>query len=494
MTAHRHRSSLIERVEALLDATRQAYLHTPQRSLIDDAIARLHDPLRVAIAGRVKAGKSTLLNALVGDELAPTDEGECTRIVTWYEKGLVYRVTATPIGGIPEPVWFTRESGAIEVDLRDRNALDFERLTVEWPTPALDRVTYIDTPGMDSISTAVSGKTLSFLTSDDEQTTPSDAVIFLLRHLHTSDVNFLEAFHENDLFQPSPVNCLAVLSRADEVAVGRLDALQSASQIAARYSREPRLRRLVQRVVPVAGLLAQAATNLREVEYRRLRALAMADPSEVARLMLSVDRFSTATTTFDLSPSDRRQLLDRFGLFGVKLAVDLLVRGEAHSASDLARQLVAVSGVEELREALTNQFTLRRDTLKARSALAVVAAVVDQAPNEHSSALKAQMDEIESGAHEFRELQLLNQIRRGELEFASGEVAEIEQLLGCGGVSITARLGLDADTPDEDVNKALNATLERWRHRSENPVSSRAIKDAARALVRTCEGMYLDLI
>ena len=30
-------------------------------------------PLRLAIAGKVKAGKSTLLNAILGDELAPSD-------------------------------------------------------------------------------------------------------------------------------------------------------------------------------------------------------------------------------------------------------------------------------------------------------------------------------------------------------------------------------------------------------------------------------------
>ncbi|MDG2040937.1 MAG: dynamin family protein, partial [Ilumatobacter sp.] len=44
--------------------------------------ARLDEPLRVAIAGKVKAGKSTLLNALVGELLAPTDTGECTKVVT----------------------------------------------------------------------------------------------------------------------------------------------------------------------------------------------------------------------------------------------------------------------------------------------------------------------------------------------------------------------------------------------------------------------------
>src|SRR5881392_1203125 len=54
---------------------------------------RLSEPLRIAVAGMVKAGKSTLLNAMIGEEIAPTDTGECTRIVTWYRYGHTPRVT-----------------------------------------------------------------------------------------------------------------------------------------------------------------------------------------------------------------------------------------------------------------------------------------------------------------------------------------------------------------------------------------------------------------
>ena len=64
---------------------------------------RLDEPLRVAIAGKVKAGKSTLLNALVGEELAPTDAGECTRIVTWYRDGITYRATLRAHAGRAPP-------------------------------------------------------------------------------------------------------------------------------------------------------------------------------------------------------------------------------------------------------------------------------------------------------------------------------------------------------------------------------------------------------
>ena len=44
-------------------------------------IAGLGEPRRLAIAGRVKAGKSTLVNALVGRMVAPTRAGECTKVV-----------------------------------------------------------------------------------------------------------------------------------------------------------------------------------------------------------------------------------------------------------------------------------------------------------------------------------------------------------------------------------------------------------------------------
>ena len=72
-------------VTAVADASELALRLTASTALHEraDAIAaRFHGPLRVAIAGRTKAGKSTLLNALVGERLATTDAGECTRIVT----------------------------------------------------------------------------------------------------------------------------------------------------------------------------------------------------------------------------------------------------------------------------------------------------------------------------------------------------------------------------------------------------------------------------
>src|SRR3954466_10863589 len=57
-----------------------------------DVRRRLGEPLRVAIAGRLKAGKSTLVNAVVGRRIAPTEGGECTRVVTVFRYGPADRV------------------------------------------------------------------------------------------------------------------------------------------------------------------------------------------------------------------------------------------------------------------------------------------------------------------------------------------------------------------------------------------------------------------
>src|SRR5690348_18344008 len=57
-----------------------------------EVLRRLSAPLQVAVAGRIKSGKSTLVNALIGRRVAPTDVGECTRLVTRFQYGTVDRV------------------------------------------------------------------------------------------------------------------------------------------------------------------------------------------------------------------------------------------------------------------------------------------------------------------------------------------------------------------------------------------------------------------
>ncbi len=469
------------------------YAGTTQEARLRSVHQRLDAPLRVAIAGKVKAGKSTLLNALVGEQLAPTDEGECTRIVTWYQDGITYRVLLHPKGGEPRQIPFSRDDSAIDVDLQGTPTEDVERLVVDWPSNSLKRITLIDTPGIGSLSADVSARTEAFLTPEDDRATDADAVLYLMKHLHASDVSFLEAFHDEEVSQATPVNAIAVLSRADEVGVGRLDSMDSARTIAARYRDDPKVRRLAQTVVAVTGLLAESGNTLREAEFSALRTLAQAPEADVDKLLISADRFVHAPAQVGLTELEREALLDRFGVFGIRLSVDLIRRGEVTTASDLADALVARSGLDELQAALLSQFADRRDVLVARTALATVEAAVRDQPVEGADQLTADIERLVSGAHEFDELRLLNSLRTGAVEAKADDVAAMERLLGTDGGTVEARLGLPAGADAGQVAQAAQEAMARWQRKAESPMTSPDLAAASRVLVRTCERILNDL-
>src|SRR3954453_19815697 len=126
------RPSLLDEVRGLLTRATEVYRDTPNGPVLAGERARLAEPLRVAIAGKTKAGKSTLLNALVGEALAPTGAGECTQVVTWYRHGPRYRAWLRPRGRAVVETPLRRSGTGIEVDLGGRSADEVELVVVEW--------------------------------------------------------------------------------------------------------------------------------------------------------------------------------------------------------------------------------------------------------------------------------------------------------------------------------------------------------------------------
>ncbi len=489
MTADGTGSPLAGDVRAVLRRAVVTYQDDPQvTGLLHGHLNRFDEPLRLAIAGKVKAGKSTLLNALVGEDLAPTDSGECTRVVTWYVDGHAPGVALHPVGGAPpRSLRIDRGPSALRIDLDGTPPDDVDRLVVTWPSTSLRATTLIDTPGIGSLSVGTSAQTHRFLTPE-ESPTAADAVLYLVRHLHATDIRFLEAFHDRGVARAAPVNTIAVLSRADEVGAGRVDALLSARRIAARYRADDQLRGLCQTVVAVAGLLGHTARTMRQDEYVALHRLAGLPDAELDDLLLTADRFAESDTPADPSREVRRALFDRFGMFGLRVSATLIRQGVGGSAA-LAAELVRRSGLAELREVLASQFTERRDLLKARSALIALDLVLRRHPRPAAGPLVSDVERIFAGAHEFAELRLISEIRGRVVRLPRDLVAEAERLLGGDGGSPARRLGLAADAgPDAERAAALDA-LGRWRRRAESPLTNRAGAGAARVVVRSCEGI-----
>ena len=481
---------------ALRDAVRSAlqhgvavYRHRPASvNWLQHHLDRLDEPLRLALAGKVQAGKSTLLNALVGEAIAATDAGECTRVVTWYVDGHAPSVTLHPRPpGPPRQLRIARADGALDIDLGGAPVERVDRLVVTWPSAGLRTTTLIDTPGIASMSADTADRAGRFLAPADAPTA-ADAVLYLMRHLHAGDVRFLESFHDRGVARAAPVNTIAVLSRADEIGGGRVDALLSARRIANRYRGDDTLRGLCQTVVAVAGLLAFSARTLRQDEYAALAAITALPPDELELLLLSADRFVHPDQQSGPSVEVRRALLDRLGMFGLRLSVSLL-RGGCRDAASLSDQLVARSGLVELREVLATQFTERRDVLKARSALIALERVLAVDPQPGTAPLAAEVERILAVTHDFAELRLLSDLRWRVVKLPRDQVEEAERLLGGQGGTPAQRLGLEPGAEPPELRAAALAALSTWRRRAESPMSGRAQVDAARTVVRSCEGV-----
>ena len=482
--------TLVAAARKILDDAAAVFADSDEAQAIHKNRDRLDGPLRVAIAGKVKAGKSTLLNALVGEALAPTDTGECTKIVTWYRNGHTYEVLLHPCDGSkPEQLRFHRDEGAIEVDLGTRVASDVERLEITWPSQGLKQITLIDTPGIDSMTDDVSRRSFEFLDTE-ESDAPADAVLYLMKHIHASDLRLLEAFHDDSVSTPNPVNAIAVLSRADEIGAGRLDSMASARRIASRYGEDRRLRRLTQMVVPVAGLLAETAATLTQSEFRALSQLAEVPAKEMTSVMLSADRFINAKPETPLTSMERQHLLDRFGLFGVRLSLALMRRGAVQSSVELSEELTTRSGLSDLQTVLTTLFLDRADVLKARSALLLVERLCNDNPSRSGVAeLLLEIERTTAEAHPFRELAAMAAIRSGWVAGRREDLADLERVLGSHGTANWQRLDLDAGAQQDEVTSAAMESIGRWQRVAESPFSGHDLVSASRVGIRSLEAV-----
>ncbi|NER07739.1 MAG: GTP-binding protein HSR1, partial [Okeania sp. SIO3C4] len=70
-------------IKLTADSSNLAGLHQK----IQQCHQRLHEPMRVAVVGKIKAGKSSLMNALLGESVVATGAEELTFNVNWFKYG-----------------------------------------------------------------------------------------------------------------------------------------------------------------------------------------------------------------------------------------------------------------------------------------------------------------------------------------------------------------------------------------------------------------------
>ncbi|MCA2217814.1 GTPase [Jidongwangia harbinensis] len=479
---------LADRVHDLLvEAVRIYHDNGPAQEWLHQHLVRLDGPLRLAVTGPPGTGKSTLVNALVGESVAPVASEQAAGHLTWYVDGPQPRAQVSPWYGDPYELPLHRADRGLRLAgpsaMYASGAEAIHQVLLEWPSRSLRHTHLLDTPGLPPADAG--WETAAGIWQD------ADAVLFLSRTLSAADLRRMPPVRGGWAATALPLHVVVVLSRADETAGGRVDALLAAKQIARRRRREPDLTLICQDVVAVSGLIGYAARALRQDEYDALAALAVQSRTDLEPHLLSVDRFRSADAV-PLDPAWRERLLDRFGLTGVRLATTL-VRSGAQDPRALAEALLRHSGLAELQSVVADLFSARRSVLKARVALSAIEQLAHREPRPQSGYLLTEVEQVVSEAHEFAELRLLAALRTRRAGLPAEMAVEARRLAGGSGASMSERLGLPAEAPPEELWARAAAAAERWRRESQEPGRPTRERRTAQVVLRSCEAILQQL-
>lgn len=389
----------------------ETWIDEPGTTAVIAARAQLQDKLRVAVVGRVNAGKSTLVNALLGRRIAPTADTECTQVVTWYRYGgpdgaeVVLRDQSrrpvTLAGGLPAVLGVPIE--------------EVERVDVTLQAKALRSLTLIDTPGLFSMTREREKSTRKAIIGDQASrhaVGEVDAVVFAFREIARSDeVAFLTDFAAAaGNLSASAINALGVLARADEFgqgAQGGVDPIEAARERAGNLARD--FAGELCDVVAVSGLLAETARTgqLDEPTAKELARLAHVDGTRL-RLWERLKPHHEV----GVADASMRRLLLLLGPYGLQNARQPAIGG----ATAVKKWLDERAGVNVLEELLQRRFGKRADAVKTHRALAVLDRLVENPDLDpaHRQRLARMLEQLrfEPAMHRLNELRATELLRR----------------------------------------------------------------------------------
>ncbi|MCX4762007.1 dynamin family protein [Streptomyces sp. NBC_01275] len=499
----------------------------------------LGEPLRLAVAGQIKRGKSTLVNALLGERIALTGQLEVTFTVSELYYARERRVTVRRRDGSSR----TLPAEAFgEMTARDesRAALlaDVERVEHGLPNPLLRAFRLADTPGLGSVhgvdsqnthdflgissfageedrkafeaALAASGRTARDVHDDSvNEIRRADAVLYLFaRGLHDQDRLGVREFLGNAGDDRTPLNTFGVLSRCDlqwppsqdyddDCDPLTWDPMAESAKIAEKNLERPSVRSVFFTIVPIAGLLGEGAQLLTGDELDVLADLAKAPPRVLVNRLTDTGVFATAEQLRGIDvPADlRRALIARIGSWGVHLACGFLRDGA--NEEQLRAALVEASGVGRLRDLVGRHFGNRNSLIKLdhglRSVEGALAGLRRDAVNGGpavppvAAEVAERLERLRARTAGFAELAVLSAYYRDELRLSPAETDELLRITGEYGTSLPSRLGLPQDAAPHELRAAALARVHRWARREQDPTLDRPSLQAVRAVRRGCE-------
>jgi len=354
----------------------------PARAKLAEYEARWNSRMRVAVAGRVSSGKSTLVNALLGEERAATGQQEVTKVVTWlrYAPDPELTVYYTDADRAPHPVVpptlaalteLTTHTSEPERDFRN----DVDYVIYDYPSSGLEGFDIIDTPGLDDARGTDAETTRRHL-GPREDTADALIAVIMIRGISTQDTDLIRYFQriaQAGHTEAGPLTTIGALTKPEVTwqpgqplfTDGQLTVLKQARELADKHMTGTELRRLVFDLHPIASKIAAAAGSSLEADFPDLTELARIDRGQLASRLGNPRRWITDDIDGVLVPAGRRGALhERFTACGIDLACQL-IRDGVDDPAILREQLTDHSGLKAFRGLIGGHFGVRGDMIRA---------------------------------------------------------------------------------------------------------------------------------
>ena len=487
---------------------------------IDMMKKRLTQPLRVAVVGFMKAGKSTLMNAIMGKKILYTGFVETTYTVTWFKYGEKPKLKIVLKNGksIEAPFcdlekWTVRDYVKTNPEINN-----VKYVIIYYPSEILKTMELIDTPGLFATYGTDSKNSLDFLglsqSSEShkitaEEAAEADAIIYAFsRGVQGNDAEIMDALKGDHTSNSSPINALGVFTKADVYWDCARYPEKAPFQVigAALEGYKANLKDKLYNILPVIAKPVEAISDMDDNTFSILQNLSSLDTKILLEFLADANLFITEPMDEDMPvpTKDRKHVLDCFGQYGIYLITEAIKNNV--TKEDLYQYLYNASGIEKATNLICQHFGNRAYLIKVDYVLRRLRSTTmkikhNNGDNNHivriCNRIVEDIDQLRDEEQAFKELKILQDYYNEDIIFNDKkDEKEFLQILGEYGSDCEAKLGFHSVESIKTLKRKALEKSNHWNALTNDFGVSKGVDKAAEVIVRSCDNMYyyLDML